>query len=119
MPIGKSGKYHMNPHEMRRKGDAPDEKPGSSDEPVHGKTEDGGDGQHHHTIHMHEDGTAHSEHTHPDGSKEEPVEHGSYEEAKDHMDSMMGHEEPEADETGMSSDNDGDEDMAGMYGACL
>lgn len=127
MPVGKSGKYYMNPHEMRRKNDSPDEKDGGSKmgdakmTPAKDEGHEpgaGGDGNHHHEIHMHEDGSAHSKHTHPDGS-EDHMEHGSYGEAKDHMDSMMGqgedHEEPDGDEAGSDRMDLGGEDMASMY----
>jgi hypothetical protein len=121
MPVGKSGKYYMNPHEMRRKegssadakgGDKMGDKMPAKDE---GHESGAGDGNHHHEIHMHEDGTAHSLHTHPDG-REEPMEHGSYDEAKGHMDQMMGQgEEPDGDEAGDNMDSGDGDDMAGMY----
>jgi hypothetical protein len=124
-PLGKSGKYYMNPHEMRRKKDMP----GASQEEMDGAThpgtnEDGGDGNHHHELHGHEDGTMHSVHTHPDGSKEE-MNHASYSDARDHMDSMWGEEGggSEDEEHGAKPPMSGrshampvdTEDMAGMY----
>jgi hypothetical protein len=65
---------------------------------------------------MHEDGTAHSVHTDPEGNKD-PQDHGSYEEARDHMDAMM---KPEGDQDEAEGDMEGGdcsdgEDMAGMY----
>lgn len=48
-----------------------------------------GDGLHHHEIHEDEGGGFRSMHTHPDG-RQEPGEHISYEEARDHMDAMHG-----------------------------
>lgn len=77
-----------------------------------------GDGNHHHEIIKHEDGGYSSIHTHPDGNKE-PMEHGSYDEAKDHMDSMMGEEgDGDADDqsgSDMPSGGGDDGDLAGMY----
>lgn len=91
MPLGKSGNYHMNPHEMRRRGDSPDEKPvpdkdGNRSED---NQQEAGDGNHHHELHGHEDGSYSSSHTHPDGQKDEQ-EVGSYDEAKAHMDQCSG-----------------------------
>lgn len=121
MPIGRSGNYHMNPHEMRRKGDAPDEKPGATHD-VHAKPEgeDGGgeegDGNHHHEIHEREDGTAHSIHTHPDGHTDE-MDHNSYAEAVQNENQQRGGEgEEQTPEDGAPSpDMDDGSDMAGMY----
>lgn len=122
MPIGKSGKYHISPHNMKMAGDEPGgaepgmahDRPG--DEETGGEGESG-NGNHKHEIEMRPDGTAHSIHTNPDGSQEE-AEHGSYEEATDHQDRMMkpeesedkGEEDDERDEAGS-----GGEDLAGMY----
>ena len=121
-PIGKSGKYHISPHNMRMANDEPAGESKSMgaksrpDDQEPGGEEANGDGTHHHEIHMHEDGSAHSLHTHPDGRKEGPTEHGSYEEARDHMDRMMGREGDEDDAHGDGGESDGDgEDMAGMY----
>lgn len=134
MPLGKSGQYYMNPHEMRRKNDMPGEaKPMQhagrphSNEGGEMQEGEGGDGNHHHELHGHEDGTMHSVHTHPDG-REEHADHDSYSEAVSHMHGMFGeegggHEEDE--ERGgkppMSGKMRGGEtpvdmdDMAGMY----
>ena len=81
-----------------------------------GEPEAKGDGLHHHEIHEDEGGGYVSKHTHPDG-RVEHGEHTTYEEARDHMDAMHGHEEPDGDEP----DEDGDEgpdvtDIAGSYG---
>jgi hypothetical protein len=123
MPVGKSGKYYMNPHEMRRKESSSDDKMGGGnmdDKKMPPKDEGHdpvgqGDGNHHHEIHMHEDGSAHSKHTHPDGH-EDHQEHGSYDEAKGHMDQAMGQGEEGTDPNASAPMDDGDEDdMAGMY----
>lgn len=113
MPIGKSGSYHISPNEMRRKGDMPDEKgpkSGPDRPPDQEQGGDEGDGNHHHEIVAHGDGTMHSVHTNPDGSKDEQ-DHGSYDEAKAHMDASMGQDDQQM----PPDDSGGDEDMAGMY----
>ncbi len=75
-----------------------------------------GDGLHHHEIHEDEGGGFRSKHTHPDG-RVEHGEHGTYAEARGHMDQMHGHEEPDGDEDGTSAADDFDaDDMAGSYG---
>lgn len=114
MPVGKSGSYHMSPYEMRRKGDSPDEQPSKPGEtkPVAGKVESGGDGNHHHEIHDHGDGTMSSVHTNPDGSQDQQ-EHGSYDEAKASMDSAMGQGQGESSVQDEPASDD--QDMAGMY----
>jgi hypothetical protein len=128
MPLGKSGKYYMNPHEMKRKSDepgAPKEMPAPGENGDGGSHEDAngegqGDGMHHHELHEREDGSIHSLHTHPDGSKEE-MDHDSYSDARDHMDQMMGdggegEEEPDGDEGNPPPpDMSSADDMAGMY----
>jgi hypothetical protein len=119
-PIGKSGKYFMNPNEMKRQGDMPDAAPEA--EPLQEENEneqmEGGDGLEHHQIDEMPDGRAHSTHTNPDGSVEE-MDHESYDDACAAMSNEAEGEgeEPEgemaaAPDMGME-DNSGD--MAGMY----
>lgn len=115
MPLGKSGQHYYSPHEMQRKGDDP----GASDTMDNSsEQEDGGeqgDGNHHHEIINHDDGTAHSIHTDPDGMKEE-ADHASYDEARNHMDALMGHgDDQEQGEEVTASDDSGSDDLAGMY----
>jgi hypothetical protein len=123
MPLGKSGKYYMNPHDMTRKGDAPDNASGSDHMPL--KKEDApgdkggqgaeGDGNHHHELHEVGDSTYHSVHTHPDGHQEE-ADHGSYQEATDHQDALMDPEHgAEQDQSQVNDEESEPEDMAGMY----
>lgn len=75
----------------------------------------GGDGMHHHEIHEDEAGGYHSKHTHPDG-RVEHADHADYEEAKDHMDRMHGHGEPDGDEGPDDSGEIDTGDIAGSYG---
>jgi hypothetical protein len=130
MPLGKSGKYYMNPHEMKRKGDepnAPKERSGPGENsdggrPMNDGGEDAnGDGNRHHELHEDKDtGMFHSKHTGADGSETE-MDHDSYDDARDHMDQMMGdggedHEEPDGDEGNPPRpDMSSADDMAGMY----
>lgn len=101
MPLGKSGKFHMNPHHMRAVGDAPDEHDDKSAAAEHAK-----DGKHRHELTQHEDGSYSSKHTHPDG-KVEHEDHPDFHHAVSHMADKMGEEGMDHDEP------DGDEDMGG------
>lgn len=111
MPLGKSGKYHMNPHHMRASGDAPDHAEPQHEEAMQGREgEDGGagDGKHHHEMTKHEDGSYTSKHTHPDGSQEHG-EHADFHEAAGHMADKFeesddgGEQEPDGDEDGRTN----------------
>ena len=123
MPLGKSGKHYYSPHEMSRQGDSPDLTP-ESEPQEDSQPDEPGDGNHHHEIVMHDDGTAHSTHTHPDGQTEE-ADHGSYDEAKQHMDQVMdpGDDSDQDTEDGPNnsesdidhSDRRSGSDLAGMY----
>ena len=85
MPLGKSGQHYMNPNVMRSKGDMPDQEQndGASEMPAEQEGQ-AGDGMHHATITKHEDGSYSTEHTHPDGRNDGPMEHGSYQDAMSH-----------------------------------
>ena len=112
MPIGKSGKYFMNPNEMHRQGDDPGAKAAPEPQMDEAGGEEMGDGMRHHQIDEMPEGGAHSVQTNADGTTEE-MDHPSYEDAcaaaagDDHEDGedMNEHESPS-----MPSD-----DMAGMY----
>ncbi len=83
-----------------------------------GEAEPKGNGLHHHELHEDEGGGFHSKHTHPDG-REEHADHATYEEARDHMDAMHGHAEPDGDEPDGDEGDDGGpdvQDIAGSYG---
>lgn len=106
MPLGKSGRFHMNPYHMRAVGDAPDDKgPGDTRDAASAAGKKG-DGKHHHEMTQHEDGSYSSTHTHPDGHKEH-AEHPSFQHAQQHEAEMMGEEGSEHQEP------DGDEGMGG------
>jgi hypothetical protein len=116
MPLGKSGQYYMNPHEMKRKGDEPGAKavPEREPDPAAGDGNEAGDGMRHHQIDEMPEGGAHSVKTNADGTQEE-MDHDSYEDAcaaaagDDHED---GEEAMDGGGPNLPSDMD---DMAGMY----
>ena len=108
MPLDHKGGFHMNP-QVARMHDAA--------RPVHAKPEadkDAGDQEHGHPaihhieIHPHGDGTHHTvTHHHPGHPAHKPegtrADHGSLDEAMDHMHAQMNedgqeHEEPDGDE---------------------
>lgn len=91
MPLGKSGKYFMNPHVMK----AHDDEPAN---PMHmaGGHELGEGGSNgkakSYSVHHNDDGTAHSHIHHADDSHEH-TDHASAEEAHDHVSKASGDDE--------------------------
>lgn len=85
MPLGKSGQYYMNPHEMKRKGDMPGAPKEPAGDPAMDAEENAGeqaegDGLRHHQIDETPEGGAHSVKTNADGTTEE-MDHPTYEDA--------------------------------------
>lgn len=117
MPIGKSGNYHMNPHHMRAQGDAPEEGPERDAEGASNKSKTDGaykDGQHHHILHKHEDGSYTSEHHHPDGQVEH-AEHPHFQHALAHQAAKFEESESPEEEAQDDPANDREPDGRANY----
>lgn len=77
-----------------------------------------GDGFHHVELHENETGW-HSKHTSPDG-QEDHADHGSYDEASEHIDRAMGHDDLGKEDGGdepsqADGDNDDQPDFSAAY----
>jgi hypothetical protein len=91
---------------------------GDPEPEAEGIEDKGGDGFHHHELSENESGL-HSKHTHPDG-RVEHADHGDYNEAKDHQDRLMAHQDMGADDggeepIGHNSDADDQPDFSAAY----